>query len=149
VATAEEIYADPSALVPLYLHQPRSQEIVAWRRRLAGSLPVTHHGRAEMTNAISLARFRGNISPKESLAAWAGLDQDFIDGHLHQVPIAWRTAFSMAGELSRNLSPELGTRTADVLHVACALELGLKRFLSFDERQKALASRCGLKLVRA
>jgi predicted nucleic acid-binding protein len=148
VATAEAIYADPSALVSLYLHQPRSLEVVSWRRRLTGSLPVTHHGRAEMTNAIGLAGFRGDISHEDTVGAWAALDQDFVDGHLGLVPIAWRSAFKVAGELSRKHSPELGTRAADVLHVACALELGLKRFLSFDGRQKILAARCGLRLVK-
>jgi predicted nucleic acid-binding protein len=42
----------------------------------------------------------------------------------------------------------LGTRTLDVLHVACALELKLRRFLSFDERQQQLAAAVGLRLVR-
>jgi hypothetical protein len=35
-----------------------------------------------------------------------------------------------------------------VLHVACALELKLKHFPTFDERQKKLAAACGLKLVK-
>ena len=36
----------------------------------------------------------------------------------------------------------------DVLHVACAQELGLRYFLTFDERQQQLAAAAGLKVAR-
>lgn len=39
-------------------------------------------------------------------------------------------------------------RALDVLHVACALELGLSHFLTFDEKQIALATEMGLKIVK-
>jgi predicted nucleic acid-binding protein len=60
----------------------------------------------------------------------------------------WRAGLNQAIELSRTHSPKLGTRAFDVLHVACALELKLKHFPTFDERQKKLAAACGLKLVK-
>jgi hypothetical protein len=34
----------------------------------------------------------------------------------------------------------------DIFHVACALEIGATEFLSFDERQNALATHAGLML---
>jgi hypothetical protein len=33
----------------------------------------------------------------------------------------------------------------DILHVACALEIGASVFISFDQRQRALALDAGLK----
>jgi predicted nucleic acid-binding protein len=148
VATAEDIYADPSALIPLYLHQPRSRAIVAWRARLPGSLPVTHHGRAEIANAIGLAQFRGEVSSEKAIEAWGALDHDFAEGNLQQTSVMLRAALNQAIELSRTHSPTLGTRASDVLHVACAMELKLKHFLTFDERQQKLAAACGLKPVK-
>ena len=44
-------------------------------------------------------------------------------------------------------TPTLGTRSLDVLHVACALELKLRHFLTFDTRQRQLAVAAGLKNV--
>ena len=44
--TADEVYVDPSALARLYLHQAGSREISAWRAKLRGALPVTHHRRS-------------------------------------------------------------------------------------------------------
>jgi predicted nucleic acid-binding protein len=45
-----------------------------------------------------------------------------------------------------NLVVHLGIRTLDSLHVACALELNVKRFWSFDDRQRKLAKATGLDL---
>jgi len=44
-------------------------------------------------------------------------------------------------------SMKLGTRTLDVMHVACACEIQADRFLSFDERQLSLAKLAGLRVL--
>ena len=72
-----------------------------------------------------------------------------VVGRLEQADLLWRGALNHASALSRQHTPALGTRSADVLHVACALELKLSHFLTFDARQRKLAVAAGLKLVRA
>ena len=146
--TAEQVYADSSALGLLYLHQPRSREMARWRGRLGGSLPVTHFGRTEIVNAIGLAVHRAGVTEEQAIWLWDRLDADFVDGHLEQVHILWRAALGRAAALSRRHTPRLGTRSFDVLHVACALELKRPYFLTFDERQQKLAKAIGLKLVK-
>ncbi len=42
---------------------------------------------------------------------------------------------------------KIGTRTLDVMHVACACEIQANTFVSFDERQCALAKLAGLKVL--
>ena len=148
MATAEQIYADPSALARLYLHQPGSRQMVAWRNRVTGALPVTHHGRAEVINAISLAVFRGEITADQAVGSQDWFAEDFVTGELAQADILWRAALNRAAELSRRHTPQLGVRSLDVLHVACALELKLRHFLTFDDRQAKLAAATGLKLIR-
>jgi predicted nucleic acid-binding protein len=145
---AEEVYIDPSALARLYLHQAGSQEIAAWRAKTRGSVPVTHHGRIEVVNAICRSAFLGHLDSKGMAEALADLDEDFVVGRMRRVDILWRAALDRAGELSRVWTPRLGARALDVLHVACALELGLRDFLTFDERQEELARSVGLKIVR-
>lgn len=61
--------------------------------------------------------------------------------------ILWRSALKRAGDLSRRHTRAFGTRALDVLHIACALDLGLPRFITFDERQRKLAKAAGLKPV--
>lgn len=145
---AEEVYVDPSALSQLYIHQAGSHAMAAWRAKIRGALPVTHHGRTEIVNAICRAAFLRQLNEEGLLETIADVNFDFASGHLQQVDILWRAALNRAAELSQRHTPKLGTRSLDVLHVACAMELGLRHFLTFDSRQQQLAAATGLKSVR-
>ncbi len=147
MATADDFYTDPSALLKLYLNEPESRAMATWRAKLPGPLAVTHHGRVELINGISLAAHRRFLSDSAFAAALSALDDDFEAGRYRQTDLLWRSALKRAGEISRQHTPVLGTRSLDVLHVASALELGLRRFVSFDERQQNLARAVGLKVV--
>jgi hypothetical protein len=52
VATADLIYADPSALLKLYLHELESPAMSKWRAKTTGPLAATHHGRVELINGL-------------------------------------------------------------------------------------------------
>ena len=143
--TATEVYVDPSALSLLYLHQAGSREMAAWRAKISGPLAVAHHGRTEIVNAICRAAFLGQLDAKGMAQALTDLSADFQAGHLLQADILWRAALSRAAELSKVHTPKLGTRSLDVLHVACALELKSFHFLTFDLRQQQLAVAVGLR----
>ena len=52
----------------------------------------------------------------------------------------WR----FARDLSDRHAETIGCRTLDLVHVAVALSLGVKTFLTFDERQRAVAKLEGL-----
>lgn len=147
MANAEQFYADPSALLKLYLHEPESRAMAVWRAKQSGPLPVTLHGRVELINGLGLAAHRKLIVDGVYAAAMTALDDDFEAGRYRQTDLLWRSALKRAGELSRQHTRVLGTRSLDVLHVASALELGLRRFVSFDERQQKLAHAAGLKVV--
>ena len=54
--------------------------------------------------------------------------------------------FERARQLSQETTAKLGTRTADLLHVAAALELGADFLYSFDQQQRKLAQAVRLKL---
>ena len=71
-----------------------------------------------------------------------------VEGRLRQAEILWRAALNRAAELSQSQTPELGTRALDVLHVACAIELKSRYFLTFDQRQQKLAAAAGLRRVQ-
>jgi predicted nucleic acid-binding protein len=144
VATAERTYVDPSALLKLYVHDKESAQMSAWRARVKGALAVTHHGRVEIINGICLAAFRRYITPEARADALASFEEDFEEGRYVQADVLWRAALKRAAELSRKHTPVLGCRSLDVLHVACAVELQLKNFLTFDRRQQKLAKASGV-----
>jgi predicted nucleic acid-binding protein len=147
VATAETTYADPSALLKLYIHQPESARMSLWRARANGPLAVTHHGRVEIINGICLAGFRRDVSSEAMTDALASFDEDFSEGRYIQADVLWRAALQRAADLSRRHTAALGCRSLDVLHVASALELQAKNFLTFDRRQQKLAQVAGMKVV--
>lgn len=145
---AEQVYVDPSGLARLYLHQDGSREMCLWRQKISGALTVTHHGRVEIINAISRAVFVSHLSDEAANAAREDFALDFAEGRLRQADILWRAALDRAAELGKTHTPKLGTRALDVLHVACALELKSPYFLTFDQKQRALAVAVGLKPVK-
>jgi predicted nucleic acid-binding protein len=147
VANVETIYADPSALLKLYIHQPESARMSIWRARTSGPLALTHHGRVEIINGICLAGFRHDLTAEAMADSLASFDEDFAEGHYIQADILWRAALQRAADLSRRHTAALGCRSLDVLHVASALELQAKNFLTFDSRQQKLAQATGMKPV--
>ncbi len=147
MSSAQQLYVDPSALLKLYLHEPESRAMALWRAKITGPLAVTHHGRVELINGLALAAHRGFLPAATFQAALAALDDDFEQGRYATADLLWRAVLKRAADLSRAHTPALGTRSLDVLHVASALELGLKRFVTFDTRQSQLALAAGLKVV--
>ena len=101
MANAESIYVDPSALLKLYLKEPESRAMTAWRAKVGDPLPVTHHGRVELTNCIALAAYRGIITGDAHDAALAALDDDFAQGRYKMMDVLWRATLKRAGDLSR------------------------------------------------
>jgi predicted nucleic acid-binding protein len=147
VASADAIYADPSALLKLYLREPQSRAMALWRGKIKGPLLVTHHGRVELINGIGLATHRGYIDTMAHRAAMAALEDDFSAGRYVLADLLWRATLNRASEISREHTPTIGCRSLDVLHVASALELGSRRFVTFDLRQRRLARAVGLRLT--
>jgi predicted nucleic acid-binding protein len=147
VASAERTYVDPSALLKLYIHELESVEMNAWRARTEGALPISEHGRLEITNGICLAAFRKAIGAEALRDALASFDEDLADGRYVNADVLWRATLRRAGDISRSHTTMLGCRSLDVLHVATALELGLRDFVTFDRRQRQLAEAVGLKVV--
>jgi predicted nucleic acid-binding protein len=149
VATAEHTYTDPSALLKLYVHEQESAAMNRWRSRTRGALPLTEHGRLEIINGICLAGFRKSISVDALNDALASFDEDLRDDRYFHADVLWRATLRRALDISRTHTPRIGCRSLDVVHVATALQLGLRRFLTFDRRQQDLARAVGLTVVTA
>jgi predicted nucleic acid-binding protein len=146
--TAEKCYVDSSALRQLYVHDAHSVAMATWRFKNHEPLSLTRFGRAELINSIASAVFRRDIPETAFQSFVQELAADFLEGRLQLVDVPWRAVLEQAAELSRQYTPTLGTRSLDVLHVASALALGMRQFVTYDERQARLAGACGLKMVR-
>jgi hypothetical protein len=61
--------------------------------------------------------------------------------------VKWPVAFRVARRFAERHSITIGSRSLDILHVASAKALRAVEFLSFDNRQRALAAAVGLRLA--
>ncbi len=140
-----KIYADSSFIVALYLQQQSTSIASAFLQRLGEPLPFTPLHRLEVRNSIRAHVFRRQIDSGESKALLKQLEQDLRDEiALIHVPVDWISTFREAERLSAAHSESIGCRSADVFHVAAAIEWGANHFLTFDVRQEKMAKAEGL-----
>jgi predicted nucleic acid-binding protein len=139
-------YADTSFLYSLYGHDANSAQARIMGNALKVPLAFTPLQRHELRNAFRLAVFRKVMNVERCEAVLAEIEADTKAGVLVETPVSWAEAYTEAEALSAAHSKTLGTRGFDVLHVAAAVALGTKNFLTFDARQKALAVKAGLKV---
>ena len=76
----------------------------------------------------------------------ADLQSDLDSGVTVIVPADWSDVHQLAEKLSARHTGTRGDRAFDLLHIATALHLEAREFLSFDERQRKAAKAEGLKV---
>jgi predicted nucleic acid-binding protein len=138
---------DSSALIKLYFTEPDSKTVADFVTGLQEPLPFSHLHDLEMKNGLRLKVFRGDASEKTADAAIRLIEQDYSAGILQRPDLNWLDVFRKAEALSQNHSARTGSRSLDLLHVACALLLQKKDFLTFDDRQADLAGKAGLNCI--
>jgi predicted nucleic acid-binding protein len=140
-----KIYADPSFIVSLYSPDANSTAAAHSMQTSSEERFLTTFGELEVVNAMGLRVFRKEISPAQAQSSLLEFENDLRDGvfQLRGLP---DSILERARQLSRQTTPKLGTRTADLLHVAAALELGVDSLHTFDHHQRKLAQSLRLKL---
>jgi predicted nucleic acid-binding protein len=136
-------YADASFLFSLYAIDAHSRSAAKLLRRAKPPLLLSELTQAEFVNALRLSQHRHQLSAEEAEELDRIFHQDIRAGVL-VVRALGLAVFARAMELSREHTPGLGVRTLDILHVASAITLGAKTFLTFDQRQAKLARKIGL-----
>ena len=140
-----KIYADPSFLVSLYSPDSNSAAATRAMRPAKGECFVTTLGELEVVNAFGLRVFRKEVSAAQAQSSVSDFEKD-LSGGIFQLRRLQESFFERARQLSRQTTAKLGTRTADLLHVAAALELGADCLFSFDQQQRKLAHVVRLRL---
>jgi predicted nucleic acid-binding protein len=140
-----KIYADSSFLVSLYSADSNSASASSTMEASSGECLVTTLGELEVVNAFGLRVFRKEVSAAQARESLLDFEKDLRDGSFQLRGLS-DAILEQAGQLSRQTTAKLGTRTADLLHVTAALELGADYLYSFDRQQRKLARSVGLKL---
>lgn len=134
-------YPDASFLFSLYIPQAHSARAAAHFAEMDEPLCLTSLSRFELMNAIQLALFRKTVLAKHARGALAAVEEDLATGATMLVPCDWGSVHGRALQIAAQFTSAGGYRGFDILHLATALELEAKEFLSYDARQNTLWQR--------
>ena len=145
-------FPDTSFLCSVYREQVHSSKADAWMEARQDPLPVSSLLILEFKQSVRLQNFlfkndrtRG-FSEREGAVMLRDLQADLAGGLLKMTAPDWPAVHRQAEELSQKHTAAEGHRLADLLHLATAKYLGSEVFLSFDDRQRALAQAEGMVL---
>lgn len=136
---------DTSFLISLYTPDGNSVAAAQVMHASKNVHLVSTFTELEAVNALQLRVFRKEISLAEAKSSSRDFEKDFSQGVFQLVRLP-DEAFQRAQQISRRTGARLGTRTADLLHVAAALELNVDYLYSFDRQQRKLARTLRLKV---
>lgn len=137
-------FADASFLVSAFLGDANGSKEWKW---WASSKAVLHLSRLvllEAENAIRSSVFQHAVPQQNSIEALHLLKRALADGVLVRREISSARLYHAAQRICmRHTGPET-FGTMDIIHVACAVELGATHFISFDRSQRKLTAAEGL-----
>ena len=143
-------YPDTSFLCSVYRKQVFSNEALAYRAAMVEALHASELLHFEFIQAIELQVFlhskdRTKGYPRsEAQAMTLRWNQHLAAGSVKIVACDMDAVIRQAQQFALGHTASGGHRSLDVLHMATAVYLGAKEFLSFDQRQIALAKSLGL-----
>ncbi len=140
-------YFDTGVLVKNYFAEANSAAAASLIHAESPPLIFTHFQELEARNSIRLKLFRGEITVVDAASSLDALRTDIRNGVLVRPSYSITSIFHLAEDLSHRFAAITGARALDILHVAAALEIGSKRFVSFDQRQRKVAAKAGLRVV--
>jgi hypothetical protein len=137
------IYLDSSVVFSVQVKDANTAVAVALLQSEHETLALTRLCEVEFVNALSLRLFRKEISESQAQASVADLEKNISRGIYQLVPFP-DGIFARAKALAHTLTPTIGVRALDLLHVAAALELGASALYTFDHKQHRTAQAAGL-----
>ena len=145
-------FPDTSFLCAMYVRQDNSLAAAAHFKAMPEALHVSGLLLYEFRQSVRFqvwlhARDKAKGYPQADCdRALADLQTDLDTGALVVVTADWPDVHRLAENLSKRHTMTGGHRSLDVLHVATALHLGAREFLTFDTNQRKLAAAEKLKV---
>ena len=145
-------FPDTSFLCAFYRHQDNSPQAAVYFKALPEALHVSGLLLYEFRQSV---RFQVRLHARDKSKGYpqadcdrvlADLQTDLDTGALVVAAADWPDVHRLAETLSKRHTISGGHRSFDVLHVATALHLGAREFLTFDANQRKLAAAEKLKV---
>ena len=145
-------FPDTSFLCAMYVRQDNSPMAAAHFQKMPEALHVSGLLLYEFRQSVRFqvwlhARDKAGGYPQSvAEAALAKLQFNLDAGAIVIATVDWPDVHRLAETLSKRYTMTGGHRSLDVLHVATALHLGAREFLTFDANQRKLAAAEKLKV---
>lgn len=143
-------YPDTSFLCALYRTQDNSDRALAYREAMTEPLHITRLLQWEFRQSVRFQAFR-HSNNREVGYPWLEAERmiDKLTEHLDQglvkmVHCDLINILAIGERISKMRTFVGGHRSFDILHLATAIELEAKAFLSFDANQRQLAAAEGM-----
>jgi uncharacterized protein len=137
------IYIDTSALVPVFIREPKSEAVIGWLESSGERLAISEWSLVEFASAAAIKVRSGQTAANLAKQAVARV-QAFAQKHC-TVAVPGREEFRRAAELAADHSLKL--RAGDALHLAIASSLGAQGILCLDDAMIESARSVGMNVV--
>jgi predicted nucleic acid-binding protein len=137
------VYVDTSALVPVFIREPKSNSVVAWLESSGERLAISEWSLVEFASAASIKVRTGQITANLQRQATARV-QNFARKHC-TVAVPGRDEFRRAAGLVGN--DKLKLRAGDALHLAIVQGLNAHSIFCLDEAMIESARLLGMNVI--
>lgn len=137
------IYIDTSALVPVFIREPKSEAVMRWLESSGERLAISEWSLVEFASAAAIKVRTGQATPNLAKQATARV-REFAQKHC-TVAVPGREEFRRAAELAGDNTLKL--RAGDALHLAVAASLSVQGILCFDDAMIESAKSLGMNVV--
>ena len=137
------VYVDTSALVPLFIREPKSEVVIAWIESSGERLAISEWSLVEFASAAAIKARTGQATATLVKQA-ATRVHEFAEKHC-TVAVPGREEFRRAAEWVGDDALKL--RAGDALHLAIAASLGAQGILCLDEAMVESAKLLGMNVV--
>lgn len=140
------ICCDTSFLFSFYHYDTHSAAAHKFVAEHSDSLSLSPFNRFELYNAFRFSEFCKVLQKGRSELLIAAFEKDFANGYFQEPACNLATILTEAHYLSSCYTLEKGYRTFDIIHIATAVHLHAKIFLTFDQKQRTLAKSQGFEI---
>lgn len=138
------IYVDTSALVPLFIREPKSDAVIHWLEYSGERLAISEWTLVEFASATAIKLRTGQATAKLVKQATARM-HEFAQKHC-TIAVPGRENFRRAAELAGDHASKL--RAGDALHLAIAESLNTQGILCLDQAMIESAKSLGMNVAR-
>lgn len=137
-------YLDTGLVLKLVVNEPLSDVLHKWLQKRCIPVPYTRLIELELENTLQAKCFRKEIEASQIKGCQKLVATLLAEGRFFRPELLADDVMLEALELTPKVTPLTGCRTLDLLHVASAMKLGYKEFVTTDKRQSAAANLLGL-----